>query len=278
MVDTFGDRLRERITDFGPLCVGIDPSHRQLTSWERGDDVSGLEFFSLAMLEASAGVAAAIKPQVAYFERFGSAGYRVLERLLADARDARVLVIADAKRGDIASTNDGYAQAWLRSDSPLASDALTMSPYLGLGTMTGLVDAAASSGRGIFVVVASSNDEGRVVQEALIDGDTRVEDALLEHIAQWNAGSDVVGSVGAVVGATRDRPRFDLARVKGPFLVPGVGEQGASPEHVARLFAGVTPGTVLVNVSRVVSSAGPDATSIRDAAQRWRDDLAAALP
>jgi len=278
MTETFGVRLRDRIQTLGPLCVGVDPSRRQLTLWERGDDISGLEFFSLAMLEASMGLAAAIKPQVAYFERFGSAGFRVLERLLSDARDARVLIVADAKRGDIGSTNEGYAEAWLTPGSPLAADALTVTPYLGIDTMAPLVTTAAATARGLFVVVASSNDEGRVVQEARIDDERRVEDVLLERIAEWNRADEDLGTVGVVFGATRDRPRFDLAHVNGPFLVPGVGEQGATPDHVARLFSGVPTSSLLVNVSRAIAGAGPDPRSVRDAVARWRDDLARALP
>ena len=111
MSDTFGERLYERIRALGPLCVGVDPSRELIESWERSDTIEGLEFVSLAVLEAVGGVAAAIKPQVAFFERFGSAGFAVLERLIRDAGDADLLVVADAKRGDIGSTNDGYAQA-----------------------------------------------------------------------------------------------------------------------------------------------------------------------
>ena len=120
MTETFGVRLQERLRELGPLCVGIDPSSEVLTRWGRPDSVEGLEFCSLAVLEAVTGVAAVIKPQVAFFERFGSAGYRVLERLIQEAHDADLLVVADAKRGDVDSTNEGYAQAWLRDDAPLA--------------------------------------------------------------------------------------------------------------------------------------------------------------
>ena len=98
MVETFGQRLQERIRALGPLCVGIDPSVVLLDAWGRPDTIEGLEFFSLAVLEAAMGSAAAVKPQVAYFERFGSAGYRVLERLISDARDADILVIALGRR------------------------------------------------------------------------------------------------------------------------------------------------------------------------------------
>ncbi len=278
MDQRFGDRLQERVRDLGPLCVGIDPSSAQLAAWGRDDDVSGLEFAALATLEAVAGVAAAVKTQVSFFERFGAAGYQVLERVIADARSARILVIADAKRGDIGSTNDGYAEAWLHDRSPLAVDALTVTPYLGLGAMRPMIERAHASARGLFVVVASSNEEGRAIQSARTDTGETVEDYLLRSIADMNAGEDALGTVGAVVGATRDRPEFDLAHLHGPYLVPGVGAQGATPDDVGQLFARCPAGSILVNVSRAVSAAGPDQRAVRDAAQRWRDDLTSALP
>src|SRR5580698_4757458 len=210
MDETFGTRLRERIRALGPLCVGIDPSRELLESWERNDSVEGLEFFARAVLEAVVGTAAAIKPQVAFFERFGSGGYRVLERLLADARDADVLVVADAKRGDFAPTNAGYAQAWLSETSPLRVDALTVSPYLGVRALSPFFDVAAASGRGVFVLAATSNPEGRVLQRARTEDHERIEDMVLREISEINHSDEGNGSVGVVLGATRDAPDFDL--------------------------------------------------------------------
>jgi orotidine-5'-phosphate decarboxylase len=272
MADTFGQRLQERIRALGPLCVGIDPSSALLTSWGRPDSVEGVEFFSLAVLEASLGAAAAIKPQVAYFERFGSAGYRVLERLIADAHDADILVIADAKRGDIGSTNDAYAAAWLDESSPLCSDAVTVSPFTGVGALSPFF-ARAAQGRGVFVLAATSNDEGRTLQRARTDRDEAVEDYVLRLVAEMNQRDEGLGGVGVVLGATRDRPRFDLAALGGPYLVPGVGAQGATPEQVGRLFERCPEGTVLVNVARAILETGPERSALRDAVRRWRDNL-----
>ena len=278
MVESFGDRLAVRIKERGPLCVGIDPSSEQLRAWGRGDDVTGLEFFMLQMLEASSGVAAAIKPQVAFFERFGSKGFAALERLIRDAASADVLIVGDAKRGDIGSTNDGYADAWLADSSPLAVDALTVTPYLGLTAMNSLFAQAESTGRGVFVVVASSNDEGRPVQTARTHSGESVEDFHFELIARHNEMSESpIGAIGAVVGATRQTTRFALEQMRGPFLVPGVGAQGATPSDVGRLFGACPKGTVLVNASRSVAGAGPERRAIEDAARRLRDDLASAL-
>lgn len=277
MADSFGARLQERIRALGPLCAGIDPSRELLESWDRPDSVEGLEFCSLAVLEAVLDTAAAIKPQVAYFERFGSRGFRVLERLIAEARDADILIVADAKRGDIASTNDGYAQAWLDDRSALAVDALTLSPYLGVGALSPLLTVANDSGRGVFILAATSNDEGRAIQSARTQDNERVEELILRTVAEINQRDDGLGSVGVVLGATRDRPEFNLGSLGGPYLVPGVGAQGASADNVARMFERCPPATVLVNVGRAILQAGPDRAGLRDAAQRWRDDLSAAL-
>lgn len=256
--------------------MGIDPSSALLTEWGRPDTVEGLEFMALAVLEASIGSAAAVKPQVAYFERFGAAGYRVLERLIADAHDADVLVIADAKRGDIGVTNDAYAQAWLEESSPLCCDALTVSPYTGVGALTPFFERA-MRGRGVFVLAATSNDEGRALQRARTEHDEAVEDLILRSVAELNRRDEGLGSVGVVLGATRDRPRFDLAALQGPYLVPGVGAQGATPEQVGRLFERCPDGTVLVNVARAVLSTGPERSALRDAVNRWRDNLTSFL-
>lgn len=272
MVETFGQRLQERIRALGPLCVGIDPSSSLLTSWGRPDSIEGVEFMALALLEASVGSAAAIKPQVAYFERFGSAGYRILERLISDARDAEILVIADVKRGDIGSTNDAYASAWLDEASPLCSDALTVSPFTGVAALTPFFTRAVR-GRGVFVLAATSNDEGRSLQRARTDRDEAVEDLILRSVAEVNRREEGLGSLGVVLGATRDRPRFDLAALQGPYLVPGVGAQGATPEQVGRLFERCPEGTVLVNVARSIAETGPERSALRDGVRRWRDNL-----
>ncbi len=277
MVDPFGSRLRDLIVERGPLCVGVDPSAAVVAQWGRRDDVEGLEFVALSTVEAAIGTAAAIKPQVAFFERFGSAGYRILERVIREAHDASLVVVADAKRGDIGSSVEGYAQAWLTDGSPLAVDALTAHPYLGVGALAPLVAAAQASGRGLFVLAATSNPEGRVVQGAIVDGERTVEATILAAIAELNAASDGFGAIGAVIGATRDRPAFDLTRLQGPILVPGVGAQGATAERVGRVFGEVPPASVLVSVSRAILERGPDRRAVHDAARRWRDEISDAL-
>ena len=134
----------------GPLCLGIDPHPELLSAWGLPVSADGVAAFSDICVEAFAGFAI-VKPQVAFFEAYGSAGFAVLERTIARLQEAGVLVLADAKRGDIGSTMAAYAQAWA-GDSPLAADAVTASPYLGFGSLQPLLDVAAAHGRGVFVL------------------------------------------------------------------------------------------------------------------------------
>jgi orotidine-5'-phosphate decarboxylase len=277
MAETFGARLHDRIRELGPLCVGIDPSRELLSRWDRPDTPESLEFFAMTVLEAVTGVVAAIKPQVAYFERMGSSGFRVLENLIVEARDAEVVIIADAKRGDFSLTNEAYAQAWLSEGSPLAVDAVTVSPYLGVAALAPFFATAAQGGRGVFVLAATSNPEGRTLQRARTDDHERIEDMVLREVANLNHRDEGLGSFGVVLGATRDAPEFDLDTLAGPYLVPGVGAQGADANDVARLFSHSESATVLASVSRDVLFAGPERRPLQDAARRWRDDLRAAL-
>ena len=281
MPETFGDRLAARIEATSPLCVGLDPSAALLGAWGLEDGPGASRRWREAVIAAVAPHAAALKPQVAFFERHGSAGLAVLERLLVAASGAGLLVVADAKRGDIDSTMAAYGDAWLGASSPLAADALTVTAYLGLGAMAAVFEQARAGGRGVFCVVASSNPEGRRLQEATTSSGISVESALLAELAAANAVERAkgacLGSLGAVVGATRSAEGLDLASLGGPFLVPGVGAQGAGPEDVGRLFAGVEASSVLVNASRSILGAGPSSAALAEAAAALGAQLATAL-
>src|SRR5580704_12255319 len=170
MGETFGERLVDAVARTGPLCAGIDPSAALLGAWGLADDADGLLAFGAICVDAFAGAVPVVKPQVAFYERHGSAGVAVLEALIADASAAGLLVVADAKRGDIDSTSAAYADAWLGRSSPLAADAVTATPYLGFGSLEPLFRTALANGRGVFVVVRSSNPEGRTVQAAVVQG------------------------------------------------------------------------------------------------------------
>lgn len=275
-MDSFARRVAEAVAATGPLCAGIDPSADLLGAWGLADDAEGLRAFGGRCLEAFVGTVGVVKPQVAFYERHGAAGFAALEELLADARRAGLLVVADAKRGDIANTTEGYARAWLDGSSNLAADALTAVAYMGLGSLGPLFEAARANGRGVLVVVRSSNPEGRPLQQAQVAGGGTVEDRLLAEIAELNAGP-AAGAVGAVVGATLEPSAFPLSAVGGVLLAPGVGAQGATAAAVGKLFAGCPAGSVLPSVSRSVLGAGPSVRALRKACRRARDDLAEAL-
>lgn len=264
----FGDRLTDAMASRGPLCPGIDPHPELLRDWGLSTDVDGLARFSDVCVAAFAGFAV-VKPQVAFFEAYGSAGFAVLERTIAALRAEGVLVLADAKRGDIGSTMAAYAAAWA-GESPLAADAVTASPYLGFGSLQPLLDTAEAHGRGVFVLAATSNPEGASVQRADAGGRT-IAQSIVDAAAAVNAAGRH-GSVGVVVGATLVDPP-DVSALGGPVLVPGVGAQGGRPEALAGL-GGALPGQLLPAVSREVLRAGPDPAAVRAAAERMRDAVA----
>ncbi|MDQ6935674.1 MAG: orotidine-5'-phosphate decarboxylase [Actinomycetota bacterium] len=273
MTLTFGERLRDAMQARGPMCVGIDPHPHLLAAWGLPDSVDGLERFAMTATEAMAAQVAVIKPQSAFFERFGSRGVAVLEQVVATGQAAGALVLLDAKRGDVGSTARAYADAYLQSGSPLAVDAITASPYLGFGSLTPMLDAAAANGRGVFVVALTSNPEGPQVQHARTSTGSTVGGTVLAALALANAGAEPMGSFGAVVGATIGDTEEDLA-INGPLLVPGIGAQGGTVADVRRTFAGVLD-LVLPSSSREILAAGPDPVRLRAAATEATDTFAA---
>jgi orotidine-5'-phosphate decarboxylase len=267
----FGQRLAQAMADRGPLCAGIDPHAALLREWGLNDDVAGLERFALTAVEGLAPQVAVIKPQSAFYERFGARGIAVLERVVAESRAAGALVLLDVKRGDIGSTSQAYADAYLDPASPLAADAVTASPFLGFGSLDPMLDTAHEHGRGVFVLALTSNAEGPQVQRARgADGRT-VAGSVLAQIAERNLGAEPMGSVGAVVGATIGQTSEDLA-VNGPLLVPGLGAQGGTAADVRRIFAGVLD-TVVPTTSREVLAAGPDVDALRAKARQVTDQF-----
>lgn len=273
---SFGERLVAAGAERGRLCVGIDPHPYLLEAWGLSVDVDGLRTFTLRCVEAFGETAAVVKPQVAFFERFGSRGFAVLEEALAGLREQGCLSLADAKRGDIGSTMAGYAQAWLGEDSPLRSDAVTVSPYLGVGALSPVFDLAEETGRGVFVLAATSNPEAVALQSLSVDGRS-VAQRVVDELAQRNAsaaGPDTtVGALGVVVGATLEAPPA-LDQLNGPVLLPGVGAQGATPADVRELTA-AAPELGFANVSRAILSQGPSVSDLQkavvDTAAEFRD-------
>jgi orotidine-5'-phosphate decarboxylase len=269
---SFGARLDAALSARGSLCVGIDPHPGLLSAWGFGVDVDGLARFADVCVQALAPVAAVVKPQSAFFEAYGSRGIAVLERTISGCRDAGALVLLDVKRGDIGTTMAAYARAYLDPASPLAGDAVTLSPYLGVGALQPAFDAAQRHDNGLFVLARTSNPEGAQLQQARDDDGRTVAQAVLDDLAQRNAGAAPLGSLGVVVGATIGSTDVELSKLNGPILVPGVGAQGGTPADVRRLFGDASP-AVLPSVSREVLRSGPDGSALRAAVARLVEDF-----
>ncbi len=273
---SFGARLVAAMRDRGPLCVGIDPHPELLAAWGLPVDVTGVRAFTEITLEALAGQVAILKPQSAFFEVFGSAGVAVLEDALIIAREAGALVLMDAKRGDIGSTMAAYARAYLGDGSPLAADAVTVSPFLGFGSLQPALELAAQTGRGVFTLALTSNPEGASVQRAVGADGRSVAQSIADSVAASNAGAQPLGSVGLVVGATVGRAGVDLSAVNGPLLAPGLGAQGATAADLRGVF-GDDLSAVLPTMSREVLQAGPSVAALREAAARAVEQIRAVL-
>ncbi|NBE84387.1 orotidine-5'-phosphate decarboxylase [Micromonospora rubida] len=275
-MESFGGRLHRAVAERGPLCVGIDPHPGLLARWGLSDDVNGLERFCRTVVEALGERVAVVKPQSAFFERFGSRGVSVLESTIRQLRDSGSLVLLDVKRGDIGSTVAAYASAYLDPSSSLYVDALTASPYLGVGSLAPMFELAATHGGGVFVLALTSNPEGAAVQRARAADGRTVAQTVIDEIAQLNRGAEPLGSFGLVVGATIGDTGHDLSAVHGPLLAPGLGAQGATAADLRTVFGSSLP-SVLPSYSREVLHAGPDVAALRAAADRVLTECRAAL-
>ena len=278
----FGVRLRDAMLTYGPLCAGIDPHRALVERWGLPYSLAGLERFTMTCVEAFGGQVAAVKPQSAFFEVFGSGGVAILERVIDTLAEAGTVTILDAKRGDIGTTMDAYADAFLGKDAPSPADALTVSPFLGYGSLRPAIDLAEQTGRGVFVLALTSNPEGPSVQHAMREGRsvaaTIVDGATADNAAAHARGE--LGHVGLVIGATVGSAvqdlGIDLAASAAPLLAPGLGAQGATVEDLHRVFGSALP-QVLPNASRSILVTGPSTTALREAARREAGQLAALL-
>jgi len=276
MTVSFGQRLADVFAASGRLCVGIDPHSYLLGEWDLPDTAAGVREFGLRVVEASHGRAGIVKPQVAFYERHGSAGYAALEDVLAAARAAGLLVIADAKRGDVGTSVEAYGQAWLTPGSPLEADAMTISAFQGTGSITAPRDLALAGGKGLFVLAATSNPEAAAVQTARLTamsgksgGGKSVAASIVEDVQHWNRGAAPLGSVGVVIGATVDMGAYGIEPSmlsETPVLAPGFGHQGARLGDVTTLFGAASAG-VIVSSSRAVLGAGPQGIAAAIVAQ-----------
>ena len=261
-MSSFGQRLLKTFEQKGQLCIGIDPSIDQLRSWGLPISAEGAKSFSFSMLDAIQDNVGIVKFQVGFFEQFGPEGFSHLSELLADAKSRNLVVIADAKRGDIGSTMSGYAAAWLSREAAFACDALTVSPYLGSDSLAETANVALENDRGLFVLAATSNPEAQTLQSAMRDGRT-VARSVLEFAEQYSGAG--LGSIGVVVGATVNDVDLGLdfsGSLKIPVLVPGFGAQGAALMEARSLLSGYA-NTAICNVSRLVAGASLDGLSSR---------------
>lgn len=257
----FGERVRSVLGARGPLCVGIDPHAALLASWGLSDDAQGVREFGLRTVEAATGRVGFVKPQVSFFERFGSRGIAALEDVLAAARAAGLIVIADAKRGDIGSTMDDYARAWLTPGSPLEADALTVSPFLGVGALDGAFALAGEHHKGLFVLAATSNPQAEGLQRSMSSDGATVSASIISEVSGRNAeqvGAGEWGSFGFVIGATVEWAPAGIEPFEpvAPILAPGFGAQGAAPSDLRPRF-GALSDAVIASESRSILSAGP---------------------
>ena len=279
MTRSFGQRLHTTIEQRGRLCVGIDPHGFLLDAWGLPRTAAGLREFGLRVVDAASATIGIVKPQVAFFEVFGSAGFTALEDVLAAAREAGLLVIADAKRGDIGSSVDAYGEAWLTPGSPLEADAVTLAAYAGTGSLSGVFDFAERHGKGAFVLAATSNPESLSVQTARVaageHGDLTVAGLVATEIDEWNRQQAIardgdgetpaLGSIGVVLGATKNLLDYGVdvhSLADGsplmPVLAPGFGHQGALFDDIGSIYGPLAAGTI-VSASRSALSAGPSA-------------------
>jgi orotidine-5'-phosphate decarboxylase len=257
-VTGFGERLAAAVAAReSQIVLGLDPDPAHVPG-----GAAGAERFCREVIGAAGSRCVAAKPQLACFERFGADGWRAFEAVAAAARDAGLLVIADAKRGDIDATARAYAEAFLRD--PI--DALTVNPMLGGDAMAPFVDAAVAGGRGLFVLVRTSNPGAADLQDLTLADGRPWHEAVAECVAAWGApsvGSAGLSAVGAVVGATVPQ-RIAALRALMPhqvLLLPGVGAQGGRPEDLGPAFGGRAAGA-LVSASRsIIYAADPAAAA-----------------
>ncbi|YAL81986.1 orotidine-5'-phosphate decarboxylase [Dermacoccaceae bacterium W4C1] len=274
----FGQRLADAVDEHGPLCVGLDPHPHLLQDWGLADDPDGLAQFCRIAVSAFAGRVAMVKPQSAFFERHGSAGVAVLETVLADLAQVGTLTLMDAKRGDIGSTMTAYAQAFCDPASPLAADAVTVSPFLGLGSLEPAFDLARRAGKGVFVLAMTSNPDGASVQHARGEDGRTIAEQIITGVGELNAGAQRFGDVGMVVGATvgKDIAALGLAGAladsRAPLLAPGLGAQGADADDIARAFGPSLP-LVLPTSSRGILAAGPQESALARAVADQQREL-----
>lgn len=269
---TFAARLHQKIVEHSPLCVGIDPSAALLKSCNLPNTPEGAFEFGRRVLEAADFRISLLKPQSAFFERFGSAGLKAVEELTTLARSREVLVLLDGKRGDIDTTGAAYAEGYFSTTTTLRVDAVTTHVYLGLAALDPFLDIAVRAEGGVFVVVRSSNPEGRELQTArMANGETVAQNLCREITLRNGKQGEGLQYLGAVVGATCDDAAETVDAMPQSFiLAPGVGAQGATIQDVLKRMPSAR-GRVLPNVSRAILANGGSVADIRTTIRALQD-------
>lgn len=273
----FADRFVSAARACGPLCVGIDPHAGRIPNLFGGDTPDGLEKWGISVVKAAAGRAGIVKPQVGLFERHGWQGMRALSRVCAAAHETGLIVLADAKRGDIGSTAEGYAAAYLATDAPFVCDALTVNPYMGLDTLEPLVRMAEQSGKGVIVLARTSNPGSADYQARDMEGSplfARVVESLAPMIERLKGDSGWSGLT-LVTGATGPDEARQLRGLapEALFLVPGYGAQGAGAADAVAGFVDGEGGCV--NASRSVTF--PVGSDAAETYEDWASLIVAAI-
>lgn len=271
MPSSFGERLVKTFATSGQLCVGMDPSVEQLKQWGLAETAAGVEQFCIQIIDNCVGEIGLLKSQVSFFEQFGSEGFAALERVLVRASEAGLIVIADAKRGDIGSTMDGYARAWLSTEGPFVADAVTVSPFLGAESLDPTITFASSNSKGVFILAATSNPEAKVLQSSISENQRSVASNVSSYATGFNKES--LGSVGLVIGAQANLVDMDIDPKKlihTPILAPGFGAQGAKLSNARSIF-GDLAGVTIFSVSRSVAGESP--VGLRERVQSAKAEL-----
>jgi orotidine-5'-phosphate decarboxylase len=259
---SFATRLATLDSAAARLCVGIDPHPGILADWGLPDSSAGIATFGQTIVEAAAHTGVTLlKPQVAFFERHGVAGMSALADIIGQAKAEGLVVIADAKRGDVGSTVAAYADAWLGAGSDFESDAMTAVAYQGVGSVEPLCEVALEGGKGLFVLVNTSNPESWTLQRSEVSPGVTLAQHLFDGLVARQSSSGVSGWMGCVVGATL-APRERAVEFPDPMplwvLAPGFGFQGAQLSDLNTLF-GSAAQAVIPTVSRSVCQGGPEA-------------------
>ncbi|ATU20470.1 orotidine-5'-phosphate decarboxylase [Bifidobacterium choerinum] len=280
----FGLRLSNSMKRYGPLCVGIDPHRQLLADWGYDIDAQGAELYAMRMLQAANGRAAAVKFQTSMFERYGSRGYAALERVLFAARQMDIITIVDCLHGGLSTTISAISDAYFKPNAPMLADAITLLPYYGARSLSGVIEDALNNGRGVFVASLTSNPEGASLQTAIrqtgeYKGKT-VAYGIANTAQKYNVDTPGLGSVGLIIGATigqwLQESGVAPSSFTGPILSPGYGWQGAEASDLKTVFRG-TRGNVLVTVSRAIAEHGPDIQSLIQATESIALDVRLAL-